>query len=77
MRNIFIRVKNHGFAYKAKDFYIHKGSIIKENNRYYFVDTASTSHCFVFEDIRVYKNNDFSFFTSNYDGIEKRMLYIG
>lgn len=61
--------QNHGFAYKTKDFYVHKGSIIKENNRYYFVDTASTFHCSVFEDIRVYENNDFSSYTSNYDEI--------
>lgn len=31
----------YGFAYKTKDFYIHKGSLIKENNRYYFF-----RHCF-------------------------------
>ena len=56
---------------QTKNFYVYRGSIIKENNRYYFIDTASTFHCSVFEDTRLYKNNDFSTYTSNYEGIEE------
>ena len=56
---------------QTKNFYVYRGSIIKENNRYYFIDTASTFHCSVFEDTRVYKNNDFFTYASNYEGIEE------
>ena len=59
------------YAYQIANFYVYRGSIIRENNRYYFIDTASTFHCSVFEDTRVYKNNDFFTYASNYEGIEE------
>lgn len=52
------------------------GSIIKENNRFYFVDFDWTFHCSVFEDTKIYKNNDFYSYTSNFDRIEERECQI-
>ena len=57
-------------SYQIGDFYIYKGNIVKENNRYYFVDSNFKFHCSVFEDTRIYNNDDYSTYKTNYDGIE-------
>lgn len=64
------------YVYQLKKFYVYNGSIIKENNRFYFVDSDWTFHYSVFEDTRIYKNNDFSSYTSNFEGIEERECQI-
>ncbi len=64
-------VQNLNTIFQTGNFYNFKGSIIKENNKYYFVDSNSIYHCSVFEDTRIYKNNDYSKYTSQFEGIEE------
>lgn len=56
---------------QTDNFYVYDGSIIKENNRYYFVDSNFTFHCSVYEDTRVYENDNFDSYSSNYSGIKE------
>lgn len=56
---------------QTKDFYIYKGKIVKEDNKYYFVDDNFTFHCSIHEDTRIYKNDNFSEYDGMYYGIEE------
>ncbi len=56
---------------QTKNFYIYEGKIVKENDKYYFVDEKSTFHCSVHEDTRIYANDDFENYDGMYYGIEE------
>ncbi len=64
-------VQNLVAIYQTGGFYNLNGSVIKENDKYYFVDSNSIFHCSVREDTRIYNNDEFSKYTSNYEGIRE------
>ena len=74
---IYGHKENDVLMIQTDDFYVYKGSIVKENNRYYFVDSEFTFHCSVYEDTRVYENDNFDSCSSNYSGVkENKGCYI-